>query len=77
MMITIRYNTHQESGDIFAFPPWRLHGVDPVKEEGVDRLIKLRSYNRPEDKYSIFSEGRSGVYGDIMIKECPVCNHVG
>ena len=55
------YHTHQESGDIFAFPPWRLHGVDPVKEEGVDRLIvagniMLRSYHRPEDKVSAHSE---------------------
>ena len=55
------YPTHQESGDIFAFPPWRLHGVDPVKEEGVDRLIvagniMLRSYNRPEDKVTAYSQ---------------------
>jgi len=55
------YPSHQKSGDIFAFPPWRLHGVDPVKEEGVDRLIvagniMLRSYHRPEDKVSAYSE---------------------
>jgi len=55
------YHTHQDTGDIFAFPPWRLHGVDPVKEEGVDRMIvagniMLRSYHRPEDHVSAYSE---------------------
>ena len=53
------YHTHQESGDIFAFPPWRIHGVDPVKEDGIDRLIvagniMLRSYK--EDKATISCE---------------------
>ena len=53
------YHTHQESGDIFAFPPWRIHGVDPVKEDGIDRLIvggniMLRSYKG--DKMTICCE---------------------
>ena len=33
------YPEHQESGDIFAWPPWRIHGVDKVKEPNVNRLI--------------------------------------
>ncbi len=55
------YHKHQESGDIFAFPPWRIHGVDPVKEDGIDRLIvagniMLRSYKRPGDKMTLYSQ---------------------
>ena len=33
------YPGEQKSGDIFAWPPWRMHGVDHVKESNVDRLI--------------------------------------
>ena len=33
------YPGEQKSGDIFAWPPWRMHGVDHVKEPNVDRLI--------------------------------------
>ncbi len=55
------YPLHQSDGDIFAFPPWRLHGVDPIEDEEVDRLIvagniMLRSYHRPEDRVSAYSE---------------------
>ena len=27
------YPSHQKSGDIFVFPPWRLHAVDPVRRK--------------------------------------------
>tara|TARA_X000000368_G_C22765568_1_gene594790 strand:- start:35 stop:634 length:600 start_codon:yes stop_codon:yes gene_type:complete len=33
------YPGEQKSGDIFAWPPWRMHGVDHVKESNVNRLI--------------------------------------
>ena len=33
------YPGEQKSGDIFTWPPWRMHGVDHVKESNVDRLI--------------------------------------
>ena len=47
------YPPHQNSGDVFAFPPWRLHAVDKVKEKDVDRLIvagniALTAFRRPD-----------------------------
>ena len=33
------YPGEQKSGDIFAWPPWRIHGVDKVQEPNVNRLI--------------------------------------
>ena len=33
------YPGEQKSGDIFAWPPWRMHGVEHVREPNVDRLI--------------------------------------
>ena len=47
------YPPHQNSGDVFAFPPWRLHAVDKVKEKDVDRLIvagniSLTAFMRPD-----------------------------
>ncbi len=33
------YPGEQKSGDIFAWPPWRMHGVDYVKDDNVNRLI--------------------------------------
>ena len=46
------YPGEQRSGDIFAWPPWRIHGVDKVKEPNVNRLIVagniwLESYKKP------------------------------
>ena len=46
------YPGEQRSGDIFAWPPWRIHGVDKVKEPNVNRLILagniwLESYKKP------------------------------
>ena len=43
------YPGEQKSGDIFAWPPWIIHGVDNVKEDNIDRLIvagniSLRKY---------------------------------
>ena len=40
----------QNSGDIIAWPPWLLHGVDPVRRKNFDRIIasgniSLTSYN--------------------------------
>tara|TARA_Y100000114_G_C11630660_1_gene264251 strand:+ start:69 stop:686 length:618 start_codon:yes stop_codon:yes gene_type:complete len=75
------YHSHQESGDIFAFPPWRLHAVDPVEEKGIDRLIVagniiLKFYHRPEDNIVGYSEKvdsnqymwRSGTIDDMSIR---------
>tara|TARA_B100001094_G_C17884150_1_gene648345 strand:- start:182 stop:688 length:507 start_codon:yes stop_codon:yes gene_type:complete len=33
------YPDNQESGDIFAWPSWLMHGVDKVKEPNFNRLI--------------------------------------
>ena len=33
------YPENQESGDIFAWPSWLMHGVDKVKEPNFNRLI--------------------------------------
>ena len=33
------YPGEQKSGDFFAWPPWRVHGADPVTEPNVKRLI--------------------------------------
>ena len=54
------YPDHQESGDFFAWPPWRIHGVDKVQEPNVNRLIVagniwLDSYVKsppPDDVYN-------------------------
>ena len=54
------YPEHQERGDIFAWPPWRRHGVDKVQEPNVNRLIVagniwLDSYVKsppPDDVYN-------------------------
>ena len=40
----------QNSGDIIAWPPWLLHGVDPIKRKNFNRIISagnisLTSYN--------------------------------
>ena len=29
----------QKSGDIIAWPPWLLHGVDPIKRKNFNRII--------------------------------------
>ena len=54
------YPDQQESGDFFAWPPWRIHGVDKVQEPNVNRLIVagniwLDSYVKsppPDDVYN-------------------------
>ena len=33
------YYGKQDSGHFYAWPPWRVHGVDRVEEEGSNRLI--------------------------------------
>tara|TARA_Y100001972_G_C7510770_1_gene258094 strand:+ start:52 stop:639 length:588 start_codon:yes stop_codon:yes gene_type:complete len=33
------YPSTQKTGDIIAFPPWALHGVDEVKQKNFDRVI--------------------------------------
>lgn len=33
------YPEKQSNFDLFAFPSWALHGVDPVEEPGIDRII--------------------------------------
>ena len=46
------YPDHQESGDIFAWPSWLVHGVDHVQEPNLNRLIvagnvALETYSNP------------------------------
>jgi len=46
------YPEHQESGDIFAWAPWLVHGIDKVKEPNTNRLIVagnvwLKTYDAP------------------------------
>tara|TARA_B000000557_G_scaffold82127_1_gene65823 strand:+ start:119 stop:631 length:513 start_codon:yes stop_codon:yes gene_type:complete len=46
------YPDHQESGDIFAWPSWLIHGVDHVQEPNLNRLIvagnvALETYSHP------------------------------
>jgi len=46
------YPDHQESGDIFAWPSWLIHGVDKVQEPNMNRLIvagnvALETYSNP------------------------------
>ena len=43
---------HQESGDIFAWPSYLIHGVDKVQEPNLNRLIvagnvALETYSNP------------------------------
>ena len=33
------YPPTQKTGDMIAFPPWALHGVDQVEEKNFDRII--------------------------------------
>ena len=33
------YPDKQDCGHFFAFPPWVIHGADPVEEDNVNRLI--------------------------------------
>ena len=52
------YPSPQQSGDIFAWPSWSIHGVDKVQEPNVNRLIvagnvALHSYNFPNEKFSL------------------------
>ena len=52
------YPEHQESGDIFAWPPWRRHGVDKVQEPNVNRLIiagniSIKSYRELPPPHSV------------------------
>ena len=46
------YPDHQESGDIFAWPSYLIHGVDKVQEPNLNRLIvagnvALETYSNP------------------------------
>jgi len=34
-----RHYPEQEENDIFAFPSWAMHGVEPVEEDNVTRII--------------------------------------
>ncbi len=45
------YPGEQKSGDIFAWPPWRIHGVENAKSHRliIAGNIMLRTYNRPAD----------------------------
>ena len=49
------YPENQNSGDIFAWSPWLVHGVDNVKESNTNRLIVagnvwLNSYDAPNTR---------------------------
>ena len=49
------YYGKQDSGHFYAWPPWRIHGVDRVEEENINRLIvagniSLFEYNTLDGK---------------------------
>ena len=54
------YPGEQKSGDIMAWPPWRVHGVDQPTGHRliVAGNITLRTYTRHEDNMLVYSEDK-------------------
>tara|TARA_R100001443_G_C3335758_1_gene173372 strand:- start:70 stop:1215 length:1146 start_codon:yes stop_codon:yes gene_type:complete len=65
------YPEHQDSGDIFAWSPWLVHGVDKVKEPNTTRLIVagnvwLNRYDAPNARTLTCSGNINNDHEDVI-----------